>query len=132
MQIPNILCYLCTFIEYFPALACTTGNTTELIKLHNKRKAQSGVPCIFPFTLKGKIYHTCTYDFSHTTYYKPWCSTNVDETGKHVSGRNADGSRNWGICDENEKPLDCPIPPRRKLSLDTNVFMLFRIFYTIK
>ena len=29
----------------------------------------------------------------------PWCSTKVDEMGKHTKG-------NWGNCDEN-----CPLPP---------------------
>ena len=80
--------------------------------LLKSRKAQIGVPCVFPFTLKGKTYHSCTYDYSHVTGYKPWCSTKVDPNGNHVTGRNPDGTKNWGTCLEDD--FTCPIPPRRK------------------
>ena len=76
-----------------------------------RRKAQVGLPCIFPFTHKGQTYRACTYDVSHVTGYKPWCSTNTDGDGNHITGRNADGTRNWGICEDTDA---CPIPPRRK------------------
>ena len=76
-----------------------------------KGKANIGVPCVIPFTLLGKTYHSCTYDFHHTTGYKPWCSTKVDENGIHVT-KNPDGTNNWGTCLEDD--LNCPIPPRRK------------------
>lgn len=61
-------------------------------------------PCQLPFTLRGRTYYACTYDYSHITGYKPWCSTKVDANGKHVSG-----GGNWGICDD---IYNCPIPPK--------------------
>lgn len=67
-------------------------------------RGQLNQPCQFPFTLRGKTYWACTYDLSHITGYKPWCSTKVDADGNHISG-----GRNWGICDDAQ---NCPIPPR--------------------
>ena len=60
--------------------------------------------CVFPFTVAGTTYYSCTYDFGLVTGHKPWCSTLTDENGKHKSG-------NWGVCD----PDICSIPPRCKL-----------------
>ena len=62
------------------------------------------LPCQFPFTVKNKTYWACTYDYSHITGYRPWCSTKVDRQGNHIVAQ-----RNWGICDDK---LNCPIPPR--------------------
>ena len=39
--------------------------------------------CVFPFKVRGKTYHSCTFDSAHRTNYKPWCSTNVTEDGFH-------------------------------------------------
>ena len=84
-----------------------------------QKKAVIDKPCVFPFKLgnNNKTYHACTYDYSHVTAYKPWCSTKVNETGWHV-GKNPDGTKNWGICTdgtETEEELSkCPIPPRSK------------------
>ena len=64
--------------------------------------------------MKGKIYHTCTYDFSHITGYNAWCSTNTDENNNHIKGRDSNGKKYWGVCDDKVK---CNIPPRCK-SLD--------------
>ena len=90
---------------------CKTSNSSDVYQLLIKRGAQIGQPCIFPFTVKNKTYHSCTYDFSHVTGYKPWCSTKIDNAGNHITGRNTDGTANWGICEDVE---NCPIPPRRK------------------
>ena len=46
-------------------------------------------PCIFPFTIKGVTYHTCTN--AHDPRGKAWCSTKVDDQGNHVKGH-------WGHC----------------------------------
>ena len=61
--------------------------------------------CVFPFTVQGTTYYSCTYDFNFITGHKPWCSTKTDANGKHKSG-------NWGVCDDNDM---CNIPPRCKL-----------------
>ena len=60
--------------------------------------------CVFPFTVAGTTYYSCTYDYNLITGHNPWCSTLTDENGKHKSG-------NWGVCD----PDICSIPPRCKL-----------------
>ena len=49
----------------------------------------SGQPCKFPFKYWGTVYNSCI----DMDMDKPWCSTKVDETGKHMRG-------NWGNCDE--------------------------------
>ena len=67
-------------------------------------RGQLDAPCQFPFTLRNKTYYACTFDYSHITGYKPWCSTKVDRNGNHISG-----GKNWGVCDDNR---NCPIPPR--------------------
>ena len=64
--------------------------------------ADVGVPCIFPFKVRNKTYHSCTYDYSHMSQYKSWCSTSVDSEGYTLK---------WGACFDEVK---CPIPPRRK------------------
>ena len=53
----------------------------------------SGLPCKFPFKYYGKVHNSCTDMMKKYTNNKPWCSTKVDETGKHMRG-------NWGNCDE--------------------------------
>ena len=67
-------------------------------------------PCHFPFILRGKTYYTCTYDYSKSLGFKPWCSVNTDEKGNHVSGKRTNGTKTIGICDDFEH---CPIPTRR-------------------
>ena len=77
---------------------------------------QLNATCQFPFTVKGKTYYTCTWDYSHSTGNKPWCSVDTDDNNKHHGGRDRveiDGKKKkfWGICDDTDA---CPIPPRRK------------------
>ena len=49
--------------------------------------------CIFPFTYNNVIYKQCTWDSSHLTNNKPWCSGETDSKGKHVTGK-----RKWANC----------------------------------
>merc|ERR1712130_739497 len=50
----------------------------------------SGIPCVFPFTYKGKKYHRCiTKDYGK----KAWCSTTAVYEGKR------------GVCKEGCKPI---------------------------
>ena len=51
---------------------------------------QVGKPCVFPFEYKGKKYSNCAWEIGEA---KPWCSTKVEPTGKHVTGGN-----HWGDC----------------------------------
>ena len=40
----------------------------------NNRHTVDGLPCIFPFKYKNKMYYDCTYE----DYDLPWCTTNFD------------------------------------------------------
>ena len=77
---------------------------------------QLNATCQFPFTIKGKYYYTCTYDYSFLTGGNPWCSVDTDDDNKHHAGRDRvviDGVKKkfYGICDDT---FACNIPPRRK------------------
>ena len=38
-----------------------------------------GAPCVFPFTLRGKVYTECTNDTDvHNRHHNRWCSTTAD------------------------------------------------------
>ena len=98
-------------MHYIVTTILISGCFTSTKDFEVERDQARGQKCLFPFTLNNITYRSCTYDYSYITFAKPWCSTKVDLDGNHVKGRNADGSRNWGICDDRE---NCPIPPRRK------------------
>lgn len=53
--------------------------------------AVSGMECIFPFTFRSVKYFGCTTITDPDN--KLWCSTKVDDNGKHIRG-------NWGYCGE--------------------------------
>ena len=59
---------------------------------------KSGMRCIFPFVADGVSYNGCTKHGIEDTEYMPWCSTKVDDYGKHIKG-------NWGDC-SSECPVD--------------------------
>jgi len=48
------------------------------------------------------LFQGCTCDHSGQTSSKPWCSTKVDSSGRHLAGH-------WGICGDNctESSFDC-------------------------
>ena len=56
----------------------------------------SNVPCVFPFKFGGETHNKCKWEEDG-----PWCSTKVDENGKHVGGQGK-----WGNCGPG-----CPISP---------------------
>ena len=62
--------------------------------------ASAHKPCIFPFKFNDVVYNQCTWVSADLTEHKPWCSTEVDETGEHKGGRGK-----WGNCGPG-----CPIP----------------------
>ena len=104
------------FIALLPILDCKTS-THPYPDLPDW--VQFGVSCVFPFTFRNRTYYSCTYEQISGQFfnYLPWCSTKVDENGNHDGNNdelNEDGTYNLGVCDPNEKPLKCPIPPRRK------------------
>jgi len=45
---------------------------------------KDNVPCVFPFTYSGQTYEACTEADSDG---KPWCSTEVDDDGNHITGK---------------------------------------------
>ena len=53
--------------------------------------------CIFPFKWKRQVYSGCTTVSDPDN--KPWCSTKVDNYGKHVGSHDE-----WGYCGE-----QCPV-----------------------
>ena len=57
------------------------------------------MPCVFPFQFKGIDHNQCIWDGDSEN--GPWCSTNVDDDGKHISGEG-----NWGNC-----ASECPFSP---------------------
>ena len=94
-------------------LGCRSSLTNEGGK---HRYGQLNTTCQFPFTVKGKMYYTCTWDYSHTTDQNPWCSVDTDENNKHHGGKDRvviDGIKTkfYGICDDTDA---CNIPPRCK------------------
>lgn len=60
----------------------------------NGEGPQKDTPCYFPFIYKRKVLNECT-DLSDPDG-KFWCSTKVDDQGKHVGGADQ-----WGYCDDN-------------------------------
>merc|ERR1712051_135315 len=84
-----------------PHKDCKTGSSPDTEIALRQLGADVGVPCIFPFKVRNKTYHSCTYDYSHMSQYKSWCSTSVDPEGYTLK---------WGACFDEVK---CPIPPRR-------------------
>ena len=76
------------FIDMYFVLPteCRTSLTDDGGKA-GRHYGQLDTPCKFPFKVKDKMYYTCTYDYSHLTGNKPWCSVDTDENNKHHSGR---------------------------------------------
>ena len=62
--------------------------------------ASPNKPCIFPFKLRSnnETYTKCRPGIDGTNH-KPWCSTQVDKHGVHLSGQGL-----WGNCGPN-----CPV-----------------------
>jgi len=66
-------------------------------------------PCIFPFVFAEKTYNKCTNTSDPDGKF--WCSTKIDENGKHVKSY-------WGYCDQNCSNADDG-HQRAKVSLST-------------
>jgi hypothetical protein len=52
------------------------------------------LPCVFPFTFDGVSYSSCIVE----GFPNPWCSTETDSQGTHVTGK-------WGDCDLDNCPV---------------------------
>ena len=61
---------------------------------------KSNKTCIFPFIYNGITFNSCTLSWSHD-HTKAWCSTRVDESGKHISGH-------YGFCEPACQPIKVP------------------------
>ena len=73
------------FLGSFPN--CRTSNKDK----GEENRGRLNLQCQFPFTLRNKTYWACTFDYSHITGYKPWCSTKVDPLTDPPIGKNANG-----------------------------------------
>ena len=78
----------------------TTTTTTTMAKNQCKTRLRGGgvrgVPCVFPFTYRGKKYTSCK-----KLGWRSWCATKT-RNGKYIRG-------NWGFCNKDcytkkEKP----------------------------
>ena len=69
------------------------NNLQTFYDLFTECHTKKGVPCVFPFKYKNKIYNECT----KVNNDKFWCSTEVDENGNFKSS----GDEFWGNCDDN-------------------------------
>lgn len=68
---------------------CTTRQTCDSTDC-----GKVDMPCIFPFTYKGKKQHECVFEDGEKdpkNRYGPWCATKLDTTGKMIDGH-------WGYC----------------------------------
>jgi len=54
---------------------------------------EDGRRCQFPFSYKGRVYTGCTAE--HDPDDRKWCSTRVDQEGKHVQN-----AGEWGYCSD--------------------------------
>ena len=100
-----LLFFLCIEIKCNETGPCiTSDNIKDYPDAYPRNGGGRGRPCVFPFKVRGKTYHSCTFDSAHRTNYKAWCSTNTTDDGFHRKK----GS-NWGICIDRKT---CPIPPR--------------------
>ncbi len=59
--------------------------------LTNAEGPQTYKTCVFPFTVGNRTYSECTKN--HDKFGKLWCSTKVNEDGKHVADEDE-----WGYC----------------------------------
>ena len=98
-----------TIFLFFLHLECKTSLTDS----GPRQNTALNQTCKFPFKVAGKTYHTCTYDHSGGTGFKPWCSVRTDEFNNHIrdSDPRAMGKPTYGICDDYKI---CPIQTRRK------------------
>ena len=107
---------MCKRILLFSYIIGCRSSLTNEGGVGKRAYGQLNATCQFPFTVKNKIYYTCTWDYSHTTNQNPWCSVDTDDNNKHHGGKDRviiDGKKKkfWGICDDTDA---CNIPPRRK------------------
>ena len=65
--------------------------------------ADTGKPCVFPFTFRNQRFSGCTAQFDDTG--RAWCSTLTTASGEHVAGQGE-----WGYCSP-ACPLASLAPP---------------------
>ena len=88
---------------------CLSSATDEAEKPKCLTTDESGsavqkAPCLFPWTLNGETYDSCTTVDDPEGRF--WCATKLDESGSYVDGQ-------WGYCPETAeciKELDCGGP----------------------
>ena len=63
----------------------------ETVQFQNQCKTEEGIPCVFPFTFRGRERTSC---ITGKRRIEPWCPTQVDSVGFPVDDQ-------WGNCDDN-------------------------------
>ena len=56
-------------------------------------------PCVFPFKLGDETHKCCTTALNDPGDTNAWCSTMVDDLGKHVANQGK-----WGVCEAKCQP----------------------------
>ena len=98
-----------------PTTSAPVGSSTES---GSGSGSSSCGNCVFPFTFAGRVHTTCTTIDGDA---QPWCSTNVDSSGVHVSG-----GGHWEYCSS-----DCPgvNPPEMCVHPTNNVGSCCKLKY---
>jgi hypothetical protein len=77
-------------VTYFVVIYFSQVSLSQKCLKTNDQGPQKNQPCVFPFTLQGTVYTSCTSKTDKDGRF--WCSTKVDEEGSHIKGQ-------WGFCD---------------------------------
>ena len=73
----------------------------------------TGEKCKFPFKYNGRLYDTCiTIDDKGLYPGAPWCSSQTDEFGKHIPGKEV-------TCSSSCRLVDCPVGYYRMITADS-------------
>jgi len=102
----------------FHTIFCVVNGQLKCLTTSDSKDPNT--PCIFPFKFKGKIYNACPPDPEFPS--RTWCSTKVDNRGKHVTGQGK-----YGFCEEscprhkNKKPVNL-IPDSRSFKIKEDLY----------
>ena len=78
-------------MQHFIYIFSIIGNIGDKIGCTTVSGKSPNASCIFPFKTGGTTYHKCKASKKYASKY--WCSTLVDDSGKHIKG-------NLGYCEK--------------------------------